>query len=395
MEAPLIRHVHTRNGETSSTGGLIVWSKQKFFKVDSCSSSGIIRGDQTPRYSPWLGGGGIADFKSASGGGSFTISSSQSTGNITGGRAGGIVGISAATLHGVGSIIACFSAGVISGNSAGGIAGSGAGVDEGQLDLFQCFSSGDVDGDWSGGLAGNGAGWRKGSFFAKQCFSLGHINGKSSGGLVGKFAAGKGGNLVVTECYSKGNICGDDSGGICGDGLAGSGGRAVIRNTYASGHVSSNVQNTGGIAGGVRANTAFVAIKYSVYSGDGGISGRNDQLIESLETNSGKLNRIRGQLYSYNGTQMWSNETWFVEAPQCFPRLRFERSFIVTSAKPTKSPDYVPSGIPPAPPPVSSVRATSTPFNTITNAVETLPPSSPTASRGRKQLPAQRPRRYT
>ena len=103
--APVIKHVHVIGGTISFNGGFIVQGNQKNFIVDSCSSSGTIRG-RTHCDDICTAGGGICGH--------------ECSGTIL--------------------LINCWSTGLIHGINAGGITGRRFGYDGGQTNITNCWS---------------------------------------------------------------------------------------------------------------------------------------------------------------------------------------------------------------------------------------------------------------
>ena len=195
-DAPVIRNVHIRGGETSHEGGFVVQSGQKHFSVESCSSTGVIQG---MGESPWFGGGGICGQECS---GDIRITNCWSSGEIRGDRAGGIAGRQIG-VDGDGhtvNIMHCHSTGDIVGNFSGGICGNQAGRENGHVMITHSYSSGKIVGYGSGGICGIGAGRIHGEVEIKKCYSLGEINGPQSGGITGAYTANQNGHVSIANC---------------------------------------------------------------------------------------------------------------------------------------------------------------------------------------------------
>eukprot|EP01138_Halocafeteria_seosinensis_P012504 gb/GECG01012777.1/.p1 GENE.gb/GECG01012777.1/~~gb/GECG01012777.1/.p1 ORF type:complete len:508 (+),score=36.88 gb/GECG01012777.1/:1-1524(+) len=202
--APRIRNVHTSNGTLATGGGFIVRPRQKFFKVNYCSSSGKIGGIDRS--------GGIVGEEA---GGQILVRNCFSTGPIAAELAGGIVGND---VSGLGRIEACFSHGDILGSSAGGICG---------------------------GNCGKG---RYSQVYITRSYSTGTVKGSRSGGIVGIQSGHEWGSVIISQCFTTGDIVCDGAGGITGGAAARNEGEVEIRDSYTTGHVTSS-KRTGGISG--------------------------------------------------------------------------------------------------------------------------------------------------
>eukprot|EP01138_Halocafeteria_seosinensis_P011595 gb/GECG01011845.1/.p1 GENE.gb/GECG01011845.1/~~gb/GECG01011845.1/.p1 ORF type:complete len:847 (+),score=109.40 gb/GECG01011845.1/:1-2541(+) len=265
--APLIRNVDVKNGETNTDGGFIVQSNQRFFIVDSCSSTGVIdlrgggicgrrcgedmghiliTGCQSTGKIKGRGAGGIAGHRIAEYWGSARIVDCHSIGDIEGGDAGGIVGGLVATIGATADIIDCSSTGKLLGIGVGGITGDHAAKDEGTVNISGCYSVGDIQGDDSGGIVGDSAGDRDGIVTIQQCLSEGVISGRQAGGITGTMAGGDTGDVEIQKCRSTGEITGHRAGGIAGA-LVGDNGNAEIRQCHSTGEITGS--NAGGITG--------------------------------------------------------------------------------------------------------------------------------------------------
>ena len=392
VDAPLIRNVHIRGGETGDKGGFIVQSGQKHFIVEACSSTGVIEGKGAPHYH---GGGGICGQECS---GDIRITNCWSSGEIRGGVAGGITGKAVGVSgdrHAV-NISHCRSTGDIIGTRSGGICGNTAGSDNGHVTITHSYSTGEVFGYRSGGICGGAAGHERGEIKIKQCYSLGEISGRQSGGIVGANAARRDGQVYITNCYSHGNITGsDNAGGICGSDTGSTsgaydGGSVILSNLYASGDI--DYADAGGIIGKIDSKAKEINITMSVYNGETGeiIGGTRD--ADTDEKNSGNLPGIIGYVYCYEDqhiTECWNNESIWRAVEDDFPVLQ---------GMPSVAPSTTPSPAPSASLPSSGTH-TSTPSSTGTLSPSesgTFSPSSSPSQRPRRiftQLPVQRPRR--
>eukprot|EP01138_Halocafeteria_seosinensis_P011346 gb/GECG01011589.1/.p1 GENE.gb/GECG01011589.1/~~gb/GECG01011589.1/.p1 ORF type:complete len:491 (+),score=53.25 gb/GECG01011589.1/:1-1473(+) len=316
-EAPIIKNVHMRNGATSVTGGFIIRPYQKFFFVDSCSSSGTISG--LDGY-PFAGGGGIVGQECAANGGHAVISNCYSTGNI-GYSAGGIAGRELAKQGGAANVTNCHSYGIVEGRIAGGIVGRNAAMEGGKVFVKGCYSKGDIVGRWSGGICGASPGVSNGRVHIAKSFSTGDINGQQSGALAGAWSGSTRGNLFVKNAYSTGNLNGENTGGVCG-GLAGhKSGYVLIKNAYSSGLMRGT--GVGGIIGSVDGvEPGQVVVQYSVYNGGG--TGRTNVdteagLITKDNSNSNNINDIYGKIYCHKHG-CWDERIWRAD-PNGYPKL--------------------------------------------------------------------------
>lgn len=84
-EAPLIKNVHVKGGNTAERAGFVIQKRQKYFTVDSCTSTGEITN---------TGAGGICGSWCGEYNGEISIVDSYTTGRISGWAAGGITGSS-------------------------------------------------------------------------------------------------------------------------------------------------------------------------------------------------------------------------------------------------------------------------------------------------------------
>lgn len=347
--APVIRNVHIIGGETSGEGGFIVQAEQNHFIVNSCTTSGEIKGD----------GGGICGGACS---GDLLITNCSSSGDIQGEHAGGIAG-SEVGRNGNRSTVKithCHSTGNIAGNQgSGGICGWGAGGDYGSVTIAHSYSTGKIEGDRSGGICGRRAGrfhgkvaitcsYSTGDIVGSQsggicgqtpalmnrevtierCYSLGEIHGPRSGGIIGAHAAHRKGHVSIINCYSLGDISGSDhAGGICGSdtGFSNSeddGGTVILTNVYASGDVTND--DAGCFIGEIDIAVKEINITMSVCNGTtDGMIGEHKGAYAS-ERNSGTLNDIIGTVYCYYDEQedpkeCWDDETTWIAVEDDFP----------------------------------------------------------------------------
>ena len=147
-EAPVIKNVHVRNGTVAEVDGFIVRGFQKYFTVDSCSSTGEIAN---------RGAGGICGRRCGQHNGETKISNSYSTGRLTGSRTGGIAGDILGFDSGVAHITGCYSSGEMEGYYGGGICGTNAGGTGGSVYVIQSYSTGDISSNARdiGGIVGD------------------------------------------------------------------------------------------------------------------------------------------------------------------------------------------------------------------------------------------------
>eukprot|EP01138_Halocafeteria_seosinensis_P003112 gb/GECG01003181.1/.p1 GENE.gb/GECG01003181.1/~~gb/GECG01003181.1/.p1 ORF type:complete len:606 (+),score=77.30 gb/GECG01003181.1/:1-1818(+) len=344
-EAPLIRNVHLKNGKTADFGGYVVRESQRFFTVESCSSTGDISG-------------------------SF--------------RSGGICGPSCGRNEGHIKISNSYSTGKIEASGAGGITGALVGDNGGTVNITQCYSSGSIGGGLvegqEGGICGWSAGASGGHVYITQSYSTGNIISATSGGITGDHAAFDEGEVHITDCYTRGDIDGERSGGITG---ANTGRGALhITNTYASGIVLH--QDAGGIIGHIAGQaSAVIGVHHSVYNGksEANIVGVDESVdsgksVLQMNGSSDNIDDIRGQPYRHDGIQQWDSATWALCGSDHLPILRFQLPC------PTPSPTASPSFTPPrtatnsrTPTPTESV--TTSP--STTGAVFSLTPLLPTS----------------
>lgn len=414
-DAPLIRNIHTIGGETSVAGGFIIRANQMHFIVNSCSSSGIIKGEAA-----WYGGGGICGQKCS---GDILISHCWSTGEIKGPNGGGITGLFLGEKHGRVNITHCHSTGDIVGLSAGGITGRNPGSEYGQISITHSYSTGTITGSQSGGICGLATGSPGGVIRIEQCYSLGEITGNFAGGIAGRSTGSTDAYVSIQNCYSRGNIKGsNNTGGICGYNTGDKGGTVILSNVYASGIVVH--KDSGGLIGMVSDFAKEVNITMSVHNGDVGgtpIVGNFpfDESILSQEKNSDTLDDIIGRVYCYakadhwGALECWDDETIWLAVQNDFPRLL---NVPMSTPEPTGLPTCSSSSSPSTTQTQSftstpSSSRTLTPSETVTSSNSVSPSSSPTslgtpsssstpASTGRPRrirptpLSVQRPRRY-
>eukprot|EP01138_Halocafeteria_seosinensis_P011983 gb/GECG01012246.1/.p1 GENE.gb/GECG01012246.1/~~gb/GECG01012246.1/.p1 ORF type:complete len:781 (+),score=79.80 gb/GECG01012246.1/:1-2343(+) len=344
---PLITNVHVKNGKTAKGGGFIVQAEQRYFIVDSCSS----------------------------------------TGNITNNLAGGICGEKAGKDGGYVKILKSYSTGRIKGSKGGGIAGARVGYIGGTVKITQCYSTGTIEAPSAGGICADSASRENGHVYISESYSTGDINGDFSGGIVGEGAAVQNGEVNITDSYTRGDINGKKAGGITGTNTGGwnddATGNVFITNTYASGAViPSSVPSAGGLIGTIDDSArGVVEVLYSVYHGDNAVdknivdSNNAENNVLCTRGNSGNLSDIRGQLYHYAGTQRWHNKIWAVNGSDSLPILRFQLMHHSSNLEPSPSPS----------PAVSSSRisspSTSTP-STPTDTQKLTPTVVPSQSPG-------------
>ena len=321
QDAPVIRNVHMRGGQTSPDGGFVVKALQKHFVVASCSSSGIISGEDNPLL---LGGGGICGQRCS---GDIHISQCYSTGDIIGPRAGGIVGRHIGYQRGNVTIADCQSSGNIVGSLSGGICGQRAGEAYAKIHITRCFSMGKIMGFGSGGICGGATGFRGGVVEISQCYSTGEINGDRCGGIIGQTGGHTNGHLTILDSYSRGSISGGDyPGGICGKITGNANGTVLIKNVYASGVVNSS-SSSGGIIGGISKDASQIWIELSVYNGMDNVSliGDSGGFPYSSIKNSNHLQGISKLVYCYANNECWNTDTiWTVSSSHEYPVLQFQ-----------------------------------------------------------------------
>ena len=331
-DAPVIQNLDMIGGETDGTvdipgAGFIIQAGQRHFIVDSCSSSGEIKG----RHS-----GGICGSRCS---GDILITNCSSSGDITGLMAGGItgprLGKNGNVTSGKVQVTLCHSEGDTIGSSSGGICGSRAGQN-GHVAITYSYSTGKIEGINSGGICGWGAGIENGFVAIEQCYSEGDISGPYSGGITGRRTGAESGIVRITDSYSRGDITAENfAGGICGSHTGDDGGTVTVTNVYSSGKIDH--KDAGGIIGEIYEDAKEVNITMSVYN-DGPIVGRNNADTSSFtrKKNSGNLTDITGKVYCYNG-ECWNSESIWQLVENDVPILR---------SPPTSSPRPAPSASP-------------------------------------------------
>ena len=202
-DAPEIHHLHIIHGETSEGGGFFIQADQNNFVVDSCSSSGTIRG--VCGDEGCFGGGGICGHDCS---GTISIVSSLSTGDMEGRHTGGIAGSRFGADGGQATIINCWSEGDIEGTRNGGICGALGGQNGGSVTITKSHSKGKINGEGSGGICGWAAGHTEGYVEISECYTHGEINAKNGGGITGEWTAVRSGHVNISNCYTLGDIAG-------------------------------------------------------------------------------------------------------------------------------------------------------------------------------------------
>ena len=310
-DAPIIRHVHMIGGTTKERQGFVVQKNQQHFIVDSCSTTGEIKGDES---------GGICGTECL---GDILITNCLSSGDITALHAGGITGARIGFNGNNGNtkvkITRCHSKGEITSTGAGGICGSGA-AKRGHLVITHSYSTGTINGWKSGGICGSNAGIQNGLVEIEQCHSEGEISADRSGGITGDSTGIGDGKVCITNSYSRGDITGgDNAGGVCGKFTAWNGGIIIIKNVYASGKIIGH--NAGGIIGETASSASEVKVTMSVYNGDNGPIAGAGSLAEFK--NSNDLDNITSRIYCYENdpTYCWNSTIWFA-VPNNFPILQ-------------------------------------------------------------------------
>ena len=295
-DAPVIHHLHLRGGQTSEIGGFFVQVAQANFIVDSCSSSGTIKG------------GGICGNGCS---GTILLTNCWSTGDIGGQSSGGIVGSLFGSNSGQVNITNCWSEGDISGLNCGGISGSDTGT-RGFATISKCYAKGRINGLQSGGICGYHTGGNNGRVKISECYTLGEISGSGSGGITGVSTGTGNGFVEITNCYTQGSITGlDNSGGICGRTTAVDNGLVVITNVYASGNIGA--PDAGGIIGASRPS-GRIAVSMSVYNIGPMIGSRDGSSIQQ-EKNSKYLVDIKGGVHCYDEIECWNTDTIWKAMP--------------------------------------------------------------------------------
>eukprot|EP01138_Halocafeteria_seosinensis_P008626 gb/GECG01008816.1/.p1 GENE.gb/GECG01008816.1/~~gb/GECG01008816.1/.p1 ORF type:complete len:927 (+),score=68.81 gb/GECG01008816.1/:1-2781(+) len=327
-DAPLIKNLHMKGGRTSIGGGFIVQSQQKFFMVDSCTSTGIIYGQKHPFH----GGGGITGEQCGANGGQALVINCHTSGPTEAADGGGICGRKTGS-GGTVNITSCSSSGAIAALSSGGIVGSMTPGDGGIVFIEKCFSTGTIEGPGGcGGLTGHGAGTGKNSLMLIQrSFSTGKISGKESGGICGRHAGQNSGKAEIKDCYSLGRIDVDTGGGICGHYTAISGGTVVIERTFSNG---TTVAGAGGVIGSVAGNSNSVRVELSVYRGEQLVGGGTSSVTGY--GNSANINDVFGKLHCVS-EGCWNNDTWKEQSGDV-PVLRFQLATSTPTPSPSSSP---------------------------------------------------------
>eukprot|EP01138_Halocafeteria_seosinensis_P008239 gb/GECG01008420.1/.p1 GENE.gb/GECG01008420.1/~~gb/GECG01008420.1/.p1 ORF type:complete len:485 (+),score=28.42 gb/GECG01008420.1/:1-1455(+) len=349
-DAPIVRNVRVEGGKTATFGGFLVRQQQRFFIIDSCSSTGTISR-----------GGGICGQESGHNNGQIKILNSHSSGPIEG-SGGGIAGERLGFNGGIVNISNCFSTGKIDG---GGISGFGTGRDRGQVYIERSYSTGEIAGTEAGGIVGSHAAFVGGLVFIQQCYSSGEILGRRSGGISGASTGESEGQVCIVNSYSNGTIKGRGSAGICGGTTGGRGGTVLIRSSYASGYTragASRGTDSGGIIAKISDGALTVTITCSL-SGAPLVESNADKLSVNSTGNSNNLDNVRGKLYQCDSTRQWSESAW--TPTDGLPRLRFElgQTFLDTAA--TVSPSPLPLQTPFFPSGLSFPTAVPSPFGGI------------------------------
>eukprot|EP01138_Halocafeteria_seosinensis_P000963 gb/GECG01000986.1/.p1 GENE.gb/GECG01000986.1/~~gb/GECG01000986.1/.p1 ORF type:complete len:762 (+),score=79.87 gb/GECG01000986.1/:1-2286(+) len=338
--APLIRHVHVRRGgDMAKYAGYIVQGKQKYFKVDSCSSTGNI-GDSC---------GGITGYECGKFG-HVDISNCWTSGAMAKFSAGGIAG-GRLGWGGQAVVSNCSASGRISINGCGGIVGPLAGIAGGNVLIFRCKYSGDIFGASSGGIVGPSAAsaftGSGGMVRVEQCYTLGKIAAVKSGGIIGFNGAFRG-TIYVNNSFSRGEIAGPWGGGITAMDLARFGGKVYLDSVYASGKVT-NI-HAGGIFSNIDAARNTVEIRNSVYFEK--FIGDDTVLPTVDEENVASICSIAGKLLPG-----WSSQVWSV-SPGFLPLLRGTEPCPVGCQAELELLQFC---LPPTPTPTTTVSPTSSP----------------------------------
>lgn len=310
QDAPIVRNLHMKGGNTANEGGFIVRPYQKNFIIESCSSSGDIEG----RRSGGICGQGCT--------GNILIANCSSSGEISGEDAGGIVGQTfgingARTAH----IILSQSVGVITGRYSGGICGSRTAENRGVVSIRNSHSKGSIDGEDSGGICGWNAGINQGEIDITQCYSEGDITGDGGGGIMGSRTASNMGIVDISNSYSRGHITGEaHTGGVCGRQTGIDSGVVRISNAYASGSIIA--EGAGGVIGHISDAAAEVTVTMSVYNGAPMVGGIGNLETFFGEKNSWNLTDITSQIYCYENGECWDSERIWKPVEETFPVLR-------------------------------------------------------------------------
>lgn len=320
-----MKNVHVRGGKTAKTGGFIARGSQKYFVIDSCSSTGEITNN---------GAGGICGAKSGEHG-EIKISNCYSTGRLTGRHTGGIAGSDVGFKGNLAHITQCYSTGNINGWRAGGICGHRSGQKNGSVYITRCYSIGSISYPQSGGIAGGYAALKGGYVNVKECFSSGRITARRGGGICGSNAGNRDGTVCILDCYSRGKVHAFRAGGITGgmtggsccgttaDGYAANG-NVLISHSYASGEVGIA---SGGVIGSiVNFYSGDIQLKYSLFNGGRAVGHDPSDIINGNTTIgiSDNIDDIRGRLYQFGGVQLWDNEIWTINGTEELPLLRFQ-----------------------------------------------------------------------
>ncbi len=221
--------VISSGSDSSDIGGLVGYNRGK--SVTSCTATGSVMSSGSNSNAV----GGLVGCNAAS------ISSSHSTGNVTGSGSyfGGLVGLNSRTTVRAATINASYSTGNINGKkSVGGLVGSNGSpsFNDGST-ITNSYATGNVSGDsFVGGLAGSNPG---SSNTIIASYATGHVSGTEYiGGLVGN---NKG---VVSNSHSTATTA---ASGKSAGGLVGSNEGSII-DCLAAGTVSGN-HRVGGLAG--------------------------------------------------------------------------------------------------------------------------------------------------
>eukprot|EP01138_Halocafeteria_seosinensis_P002739 gb/GECG01002800.1/.p1 GENE.gb/GECG01002800.1/~~gb/GECG01002800.1/.p1 ORF type:complete len:582 (+),score=60.63 gb/GECG01002800.1/:1-1746(+) len=364
QESPEIRNVHTVNGATNTSAGFIIRFKQRFFKVNQCSSTGTVAGNDSGGIAGAESGGilGSALYVTGYEGGHVVVQNSYSTGAIAGTTAGGVIGAWAGAGSGQVRITDSYSEGNIEGPGAGGVCGAFAAAEisderfSSQVNITRCYALGTIYAVSGAGIVGSSAAGG-GELVISECYTIGDVVNATAGGIAGGGAA-NGGALEIRNSYTTGNVVRDTevaaatldifnftvkrAGGICGALTGRNNGRVVISNVYMLS--TCNTFMIGGIFSGEFSGDADVVhVEYSVHSTSSGKTGK-ETIVQhgsnhnslALRGNSGDLSDILGKVYQ-TPQFSWPDDVWVVPSPGSFPELRHNRQSFAIGHGPTRT----------------------------------------------------------
>jgi hypothetical protein len=214
-------------------------------------------------------------YQHTNGSSSNSITSSYTTGNISGVETvGGLVGYQNISNGSNNTTENCYATGNVIGDSrVGGLVGNQYAFDGSNNTIENCYATGNIMGSGysTGGLVGGQSAYG-GSSSITNCYATGNVTATGNYGYVGGLVGGQPNNtginstISITNCYATGAV----SGNFCVGGLiglqssSGAGSNSTISNCYAAGNVTANY-DTGGMVGEQRVYTSGVSIITNSY----------------------------------------------------------------------------------------------------------------------------------